>query len=358
MDADAPATIGTPTPVGMVAPVAPPSDVVMPEGFSQAPVVDPGWTMAPVEVDGVFLGVAEGVETTDGDVSTQIRAVDSDGIVLWEVDAPPGASLTTGRTPDGAPVALLATPASPGATPSAVVVDVVHGGVLAGPVDLPGPVVGPGFVVDDGGTRLALDATTALPRPGLATLADGETVLLEDGGTVLTAAPGRLPALGPDDAELWTLSADELGLEAGATPVAVAGAEPPAGTAVVGTPEDGALVDLATGTVEAVGVRDARRDVSLGHLVALGVRTVSAHRAGEVLWSGPTTPDSRLGAVGGALLYLREGEAVRVLNSLTGAHAQAWDSPGRGGLGVPSVMSSKGAAALWTDRWVVLTVSE
>lgn len=45
-------------------------------------VVDPGWTAAPVERDGIFLGYS------DAEDQLRFRAVDQDGTLLWEALRP------------------------------------------------------------------------------------------------------------------------------------------------------------------------------------------------------------------------------------------------------------------------------
>lgn len=60
-------------------------------------------------------------------------------------------------------------------------------------------------------------------------------------------------------------------------------------------------------------------------------------------------------AAGGALVYLREGAAVRVLNALTGADAIAYEGDRRTGYVVPALVTSTGAAVARTDGLVLLT---
>ena len=67
-------------------------------------------------------------------------------------------------------------------------------------------------------------------------------------------------------------------------------------------------------------------------------------------------PEAALAVAGGVLAYLRVGDAVQVVNALTGADAVVYGPPGPLGLAVPSVVSRTGAAVVRLDRIRLLTV--
>ena len=113
---------------------------------------------------------------------------------------------------------------------------------------------------------------------------------------------------------------------------------------------------MSTGKVIATGVREARLDATIGIWVVLGADTLSGHRADGRLWSRAIAPEATLAAAGGALAYLRVGDAVQVVNALTGADAVVYGPPGPLGLAVPSVVSRSGAAVVRTDRILLLAV--
>lgn len=75
-------------------------------------VVDPGWTAAPVERDGIFLGYS------DAEDQLRFRAVDQDGTLLWEALRPlscTGHSLSAAA--DGTTIAVLADATGEGTRP-------------------------------------------------------------------------------------------------------------------------------------------------------------------------------------------------------------------------------------------------
>lgn len=362
--AQAPDVAPTPT---VVATPAPEADVVpwaLPFAWEDAEAVDPGWDRRPQELDGWFLGAAVPDEP---DAPVRFTATDSHGEVLWRADRPLAAAGFALSRADGRPVAVL-TDAVDGETPStATAYDLASGRELWGPVPVPGPHAGPGLVFAAEGAagpvedRLALDAATG----AVVALPASATVIGEYDGAVVVGDDGEVQAWEAATGALrWRVPAADLGIPDGATPTALDGSSALRGAAVVGarTDEDaepvGGLLDLTTGQVVATGAREAAWDGAVRAWVVLGPAAVSAYRVeGEQLWSHAATPDLSLAAAGGALVYLRDGDRLRLLNTLTGAEAVAYGDPGSEGYAVPALVGATGAAVVRTRGYVLLTTT-
>lgn len=88
-------------------------------------------------------------------------------------------------------------------------------------------------------------------------------------------------------------------------------------------------------------------DQTTGATVILDDTTLRAEdSAGAELWTLSIEEGSRLVGLARGLLYLRDGQAVRAHNVMTGAVAHAYDPAGEGRVVVPQVMLSMGAALL------------
>lgn len=362
--AQAPDVVPTPT---VVATPAPEADVVpwaLPFAWEDAEAVDPGWDRRPQELDGWFLGAAVPDEP---DAPVRFTATDSHGEVLWRADRPLAAAGFALSRADGRPVAVL-TDAVDGETPStATAYDLASGRELWGPVPVPGPHAGPGLVFAAEGAagpvedRLALDAATG----AVVALPASATVIGEYDGAVVVGDDGEVQAWEAATGALrWRVPAADLGIPDGATPTALDGSSALRGAAVVGarTDEDaepvGGLLDLTTGQVVATGAREAAWDGAVRAWVVLGPAAVSAYRVeGEQLWSHAATPDLSLAAAGGALVYLRDGDRLRLRNTLTGAEAVAYGDPGSEGYAVPALVGATGAAVVRTRGYVLLTTT-
>ena len=360
----APDVVPTPTVVGTPAPEADVVPWALPFAWEDAEAVDPGWDRRPQELDGWFLGVAVPDEP---DAPVRFTATDSHGEVLWRADRPQAAAGYALSRTDGRPVAVL-TDGVDGETPStATAYDLASGRELWGPVPVPGPHVGPGLVFAPEGAgdsvegRVALDARSGEE----VALSASATVIGEYEGAVVVGDGGEVQAWeAATGAVRWRVPAADLGIPDGATPVALDGSSALRGAAVVGarTDEDaepvGGLLDLSTGKVVATGAREAAWDGAVRAWVVLGPAAVSAYRAeGEQLWSHAATPDLSLAAAGGALVYLRDGDRLRLRNTLTGAEAVAYGDPGSEGYAVPAQIGATGAAVVRTRGYVLLTTT-
>ncbi|MCM3661370.1 PQQ-like beta-propeller repeat protein [Georgenia satyanarayanai] len=317
----------------------------LPLALSGQPVLDPGWSQVPQELDGVLLGL---VHPQDSE-PLRFVAAGEDGTLLWQAQRPPSCTGFTLTRAEGRPVAVL-TDVAPGTEQltetTASAYDLRTGNLLWGPQPVPGPHQGPGLVfaapapgaaMGETGPRVALDPATGEE----VALEEGAVVVGEYAGVVLTAGDGVLSASGPETA--WQAGLDELGL--GASPVALPGVAAPAGTALLGDPgQGGVLLDLASGEVLAHGVGDAVREPLSGTLVTLEGDRVVGYPQGGARWERPA-PGARLSAAGNVFAYLRTDTAVQALNVVTGEVAVAYDeattSPA-----VPVLVTGRGATVV------------
>lgn len=354
-----------PQPDGDPLPEVPVEDLWLPYQVDQLALVEPPWPAASVqELGGVLLAPAE----SEG--ALEFRAVDAEGTTLWWAQRPPSCTgfvlTTTGEGQDLAVLADLQASAEDSSEAVSTTVsgyDLHTGEEVWGPVDVPGPHLGPGLVFAQMPEQLgeptgavALDADTGEPLE----VPDDARVVGEYGGTVLTVDDGTLSALAPGDQGGQGGQGDQGGLEprwqvpvaehgwSAEEVAAVAGTRPGTEVALLEVGTDGhALVSLADGEVLAEGVRDAATDAATGTVVLLdeqGLHGIDAD--GADLWSAGAGPEAEIQAVGGALVYLVDDGEVRAHNVLTGEVATAYDSEGSGELAIPELIAPTGAVLL------------
>lgn len=353
-----PQLLGTPAPPAQVDPRS------LPSQMTDVAVVQPGWDLPPVELDGIFLGLAS---PTGVEQSLRAIVVDSAGTVLWQARRPVTCTGFTLSRAGEAPIAVLTdVSGSPGGVSetTATAYDLATGRQVWGPVDVPGPHQGPGLVfaaptpesaMGDTGPRVMLDPATGDVAHD--ERADPLTSIVgEYDGVLLTARDGVLTAqASPAAAPRWTLplgpAAERPGAPDGLIPMP--GTDPPRGTALVAPAEPGGavgatgtLVDLSTGGVVASDVRDARRDPVTGVWVVLGLQALSGYRSDGPLWQHPVPASTTMAGTGGVLAFLRVGDAVQAVNALTGDVAVAYENNPDGAFAVPDVISSTGAAVV------------
>ncbi|WP_413452719.1 hypothetical protein AA0Y32_09310 [Georgenia phoenicis] len=319
----------------------------LPLALSGLPVLDPGWDQVPQELDGLLLGLDH---PEDGE-PLRFVAAREDGTLLWQAERPPSCTGFTLSRAGDRPVAVL-TDLAPGqdtmSETSASAYDLATGELVWGPVEVPGPLQGPGTVfaapapgaaMGETGPRVVLDPATG---EVVADEEDGDAVVVgEYGGLVLTAADGTLTADGPGTS--WEVPLADLGT--GPEPAALPGVDPPPGTALLGAPGEalGVLVDLATGEVLTTGVRDAVTEPISGTLVTLEDATLVGRPDGEH-WERPAE-GMALSAAGNVFAYLRSDTAVRAVNVVTGADAVAYDD-GVTDPAVPVLVTEGGATVV------------
>ena len=316
----APAALATVDPAGMRVPFQ----------LDEHVMVDPGWDIAPQELDGVFIAPRE-----QGD-RLEFVAVDASGAVLWIADRP----LTcTGY-------------------------DVHTGEQVWGPIDVPGPHLGPGLVfgalpqaaIGAVGPRTALN-----PTSGEATIIGGEpdgVIVGEYDGTVLVAQADDLVArTSADGEELWRVEASKLDGHPGDLKAAV-GVRPGPGFAFL-TDRDGAgiLLDLEDGTIIASDLLDAATDDSAGvHVLVSDTEVYGQDAEGKVLWTHPAGDQTTITGIGGILVYLQSGDSLRVHNALTGDVALGYPPDQEGRIAVPTLLTKDGAGVVMDEsRYYIAT---
>ncbi|USQ81989.1 hypothetical protein NF556_10210 [Ornithinimicrobium faecis] len=78
---------------------------------------------------------------------------------------------------------------------------------------------------------------------------------------------------------------------------------------------------------------------------------------GNELWTLSVEADTQVAGLAGGLLYLREGDAIRAHNVVTGAVAQAYDPEGEGRVVVPQMMVAQGADLLMDGERPLIAVA-
>ncbi|WP_110850613.1 hypothetical protein [Georgenia satyanarayanai] len=318
----------------------------LPLALSGLPVLDPGWDQVPQELDGLLLGLDH---PEDGE-PLRFVAAREDGTLLWRAERPPSCTGFTLSRAGERTIAIL-NDVTPGrdtlSETSASAYDLATGELVWGPVDVPGPLQGPGAVfaapapraaMGETGPRVVLDPATG---EVVASEDDDVTVVGEYAGVVLTATDGTLHADGAGTS--WQLPLADLGT--GPEPGALPGVQAPPGTALLGEPGQalGVLVDLTTGEVLATGVRDAVTEPISGTLVTVEDGSLVGRPDGE-RWERPTE-GLGLSAAGNLFAYLRSDSAVRAVNVVTGADAVAYDD-GVTEPAVPVLVTAGGATVV------------
>jgi hypothetical protein len=313
----APRQVGTPAPsYAGPKPFLPPS-------FDDARIFDPGWDVPPLESHGVYLAP---LVKEDRVIFT---AVSEEGVVLWTAERPMLCSAFVVTASEVGPLAVLMDITAGDFTMSKTTVsayDLRTGAKRWGPVDVPGPHLGPGLTfaasppatIGEIGPRLAIDPATGN------TLADesreaGLIVLGESDGIVLLADDANLVARTAEEPALWSLpladldqSSDELRTRPSV--------QSERGLMLVGDRATGAtLVNLIEGTITAHGVRGAELDRSTGTRSLLlddELRTVDA--AGQSLWSRTIPAHATLISAGNGAVYLRSAGGIEIFDTTSG----------------------------------------
>jgi hypothetical protein len=324
----------------------------MPLALEESAVVDPGWTAIPQELAGILLGAAE----LDGLV--EFTAIRVDGEALWMVQRPLGVGVALTRTSQGDPLAVITDTPDGSSAVTATAYRLDTGDLVWGPVDVPGPLVGPGAVfsaahADDAGATVALSPDTGA---ALTWVGDGNVrVLGEFEGEVLIETQGRLAMRNAhDETERWSVT-DPTWI---GTVTVAADSESRDGLLIV---EDGkgtrTLIRRETGQVIAQGLIDAAIDPTTSTIVATysdGLRAIDLD--GGPLWANPTADHAVLHSARGALVYTRNGATMRVHNIVTGAVAVAYEDGGRV-IAVPERFFTTGAAVIAVDGALLLATS-
>lgn len=254
------------------------------------------------------------------------------------------------------------------ATTTASAYDLHSGEQVWGPVDVPGPHVGPGLVFGEvapggalgaSGPRVGLDSATGEVTASEEDL-DGARLVGEYHGTFLLVDNGHLVARDTHDGrERWSVALADLEL-AGVDQIAAApDSEPGPGLALVGAHEPGyALVDVADGTILAVAVQDAQTDLSTGvHVTVAHDRITGHHPDGGMIWDHPAERAMQIASAGEGVLYLLAGDRVTTHYTATGEPADVYQSANVGQPALPRYSDASGAAVLQTSQGLLLATT-
>ncbi|WP_420097495.1 hypothetical protein [Brevibacterium sediminis] len=329
------------------------SDLQLPLIIEPLELVEPGWDLPPKHLGEVFLSASTGDETLD------FSAVDVHGSTLWQAKRPGGCTgFTVSVDADGSPLAVLtdsdsSTDCNEDVTASAF--DLETGEQEWGPVDVPGPMRGPGtvFAAEDAdpAEALALD-----PATGEA-VQDGSSDVRRLGeyrGTILSTDGERLRATGE---QTWELSLPDNGWNADELR-AVPEADPESDVIALDAGDGvGPVLDLETGELLDDDARGVAQDANTGAIVTLGkqgLTVIDDTGKNELPVSVPQSVE--LEAAVGGLLYLREGGTLRVHNALTGSLARGYPADGSGVVAVPGTFTPDGLGTVQAgDRTLLAT---
>lgn len=337
-------------------PVYDDADLTLPTQSEGGELVAPGWIVPPQHLDGIFMAPVE----VDGHL--EFTAIDATGQALWTVERPlscTGFTLTYGANGPIAVINDAMTTDTALAATSASAYDLLSGELVWGPVEVPGPHQGPGLVyaapsaeaMGASGPRVALS-----PDTGEIVADEAESdwsVVAESRGTVLLANDQSLRALNVQGAELW-----ESDLPEGLTTVHPAASTSSGPGVQALRADDGGLVvlDLGSGAVLADSVTSAVIDESIGMLIT----TSASHTQGTMIatgeeqWSTDSSDQAYVVAAGGAMAYVRDGDAIRVHNTITGDVTPGYPELLTGTIAVPYVMTGTGVAAYPYEGQVLL----
>lgn len=331
------------------------ADLRLPTQFDQLVTVEPAWDLPVQRGGGIFLSAEE------TDRALVFRAVDSSGTVRWTAERPLAcAGFVVTQDADGRDLAVLTdaeTSDDDLSVTTASAYDLGSGEPVWGPIEVPGPHTGPGLVFEappegfmgDGGESAVLDPTTGEPLDG-----DGGVIGEFDGTVLRTAGDEVIAETGSGDG--WSSPLGELGAEA-STLEAHPAADAADGLALLDTGDGGGpLLDLASGDVLDRDVHDAARDPGSGITALLdGDGLTVLGDTGEEQLSMSVRDGTAVEAVVGALVYLRDGDSVRVHNGVTGSLAQAYARDGTGAVAVPRLVTDKGTGTLEAGERTLLT---
>lgn len=366
---------GEPQPVGRALPPVTPT-ATMPFTWEDSTLVAAPWAQRPQVAGAYFVGFA--APGGDG-APLEYSVVDSYGTLRWTALRPAACTGFAVSTADGEPIVVL--------TDSDVVEGEARGSgadgddgrwrttasayLLAtgervwGPVPVPGTVQGPGLVFGASaagsvlgatGPRIALDPVSGAIVVDEATDPDVRVVGEYD-GIVVTAAHGLLTALAAaDGTTLWSAPAP-----VGGSVIAVPGRSAPPGGALVttGPREPVTVIDLADGFVVFDDAIAAAHEPLTDTWLSLTADGLRAESTTHPPWQRDIPADATIALAATGLVYLRQGDAVHVINATTGDDAQAYPVDVDGPVAVPQDMSTLVAGLfLWDGQWVVATVEE
>ena len=334
------------------------SDLQLPLIVEPLELVEPGWDLPVQSAGSVFLSAGSGEE------SLTYSAVNTKGRQLWRAERPSGCTGFTLTADGDTPLAVLtdsesSTDCDEDVTASAY--DLKTGKKAWGPVDVPGPLRGPGtvFAAEDAPAddAVVLDPATGEPAEDAdGGGSDGVRHLGEYQGLILDITDGKLVA-SEAGATVWEHSladndwdAEKLTAAAGAA-IGEGFIRLDAGDGV------GPVFDRETGDLLDDDARGVARDANTQAVVTLGksgITVIDETGKNELPVSVPRSV--HLEAAAGGLLYLREGGKLRVHNATTGSLARGYRADGSGAVAIPDVITPAGVGTLRAgDRTLLAT---
>ncbi|WP_350269524.1 PQQ-binding-like beta-propeller repeat protein [Brevibacterium sp. CBA3109] len=326
------------------------SDLQLPLIVEPLELVEPGWDLDVKHLGDVFLSARSGDERLD------FSAVDSNGTTLWQAQRPTGCTgFTMTLDSEGQPLAVLTDSASDETCTTEVTAsayDLESGEQRWGPTEVPGPMQGPGavFSSDDGDEAVALDPDT------------GETAEESSTSRVLGEFQGTILSVDED-----TLSASDEGKTTWKIPLSDHDWNADGLTAFPDQTEglihldakdgSGPVIDAESGDILDDSASEIARDANSEMIITRdpqGLTVIDAAGTNELPVSLPKSVV--LEAAVGGLIYLREGETLRVHNAATGSIARGYPAEGSGVVAVPDAFTSKGLGTLRAgDRTLLAT---
>ncbi|WP_193071860.1 hypothetical protein [Brevibacterium sp. FME37] len=327
------------------------SDLQLPLIVEPLELVEPGWDLDVKHLGDVFLSASSGDDRLD------FSAVDSNGTTLWQAQRPTGCTgFSVTADSEGTPLAVLTDSSSDETCDTEVTAsayDLETGEQKWGPTEVPGPMQGPGavFSSDDDSETVALEPDTG-EVAGQAS--SGARVLGEYQGTILSVDEDTLTATTGGDVD-WEVPLTEHDWNADnltAFPDQVESLihlDAKDGSGPVIDAESGDVLDDSASEI----AHDANSKMTITR-DSQGLTVIDATGENELPVSLPKSVV--LEAAVGGLIYLRDGESLRVHNAATGSIARGYPAKDSGIVAVPDVFTSEGLGTLRAgDRTLLAT---
>lgn len=315
-------------------------------------LVEPGWDL-PVKHSGdTFLSAGT------GDDSLEFTAVDVHGSALWKASRPTGCTgFALTQDADDTALAVLTDSATSNDCDDEVTAsayDLETGEQAWGPVDVPGPMSGPGTVfADDPAEAVALDPSTG---KSMEKESEESRIIGEYQGLLLSVDSDSLTAT-EDGKTVWQHSLADSGWTAAdlhAFPGAKTGDSYIHLEAGKG---EGPVLDKESGDVLDDDARGVAQDANTKTVVTLGAQGLTViDDLGKNDLPVSVPASVHLEAATGGLLYLRESGSLRVHNATTGSLARGYLAKGSGIVAIPGQFTSEGVGTLRAgDRTLLAT---
>lgn len=336
-------------------PVADQSQLQVPNAFDRHVVVDPDWTQLPLMGEGVFVG------TRVGDEVTTIEVVNALGTLLWTLERPTDC-FELDLSQSSASVVVVKDRDTCGTQEPVRKVtgyDVGTGNRVWGPVEVQGQPHGSGLVFQtDDNARVVLDGNSGelIEHPFLS----GGELLAERNGMVAVAEQEGLSVFNAQGSQvLWTTDYGQLGWTKDQLIETSSVLVTDLAVVISGETVGVTLLALESGEVLSTSLKEQVPDLVTQSLIVLDEQGLhSFDSEANARWSHSVSPKTTISAAGGALIYLRDDQAVRVLNTITGAVAEGYTPGGSGTIVVPGQIRESLEAILWAGPKVLLALPQ